>query len=164
MFKTTHLANMFIPTSHFTPLYACDMWRESEKNVAAALWRYWCKALHFYFDTHLFYIGAFKRNRIRDSHAICIGYLKIDPLNFPKRSDYNEGGFLIVYIYCPTVTLDKLFLSARAVCVLRLRFIVRCCSSPNDWLFKTWHVSSCEIQDRHPDRSLGMKLWLWQRR
>lgn len=57
MFKTTHLANILIPTSYCTPLYTCDMWLELEKNVAA-LWCYWHKALRFCFDTHQFYIGA----------------------------------------------------------------------------------------------------------
>jgi len=84
-----------------------------------------------------FILVQFKRNRIRDSHTICFGYLKIGPLNFPNRLDCNEVGFLIYYIYCPTVILCELFLSARAVCVLWWCFIVRYCSSPNDWLFKT---------------------------
>jgi hypothetical protein len=84
-----------------------------------------------------FILAQFTWNRIRDSHTICFGYLKIDPLNFPKRLDCNEGGFLICDIYCPTVMLDELFLSARAVYVLWWCFIARFCSSPNDWLFKT---------------------------
>jgi hypothetical protein len=33
MFKTTHLANVLIPTSYFTSLYTCDMWREPEKTL-----------------------------------------------------------------------------------------------------------------------------------
>jgi hypothetical protein len=64
-----------------------------------------------------FILAQFTRNRIRDCHTICFGYLKIDPLSFPKQLDCNDGGFLTHHIYCPTVTLDELFLSARAVCV-----------------------------------------------
>lgn len=84
---------MLIPTSHFTPLYTCEMWREPEKMLrqpcdVTDVKRFAPVSIPIYFI-----LAQFKRNRIRDSHTICIGYLKIDPLYFPKRLDCNEGGF-----------------------------------------------------------------------
>jgi hypothetical protein len=40
-----------------------------------------------------FILAQFMRHRIRHFHTICFGYLKIDPLNFHKLLDGNEGFF-----------------------------------------------------------------------
>lgn len=92
MLKITHLANILIPTSYFTALYTCDMWREPEKVLQTCdiidSKRFVSVSIPIYFI-----LAQFTRNRIRVSHTICFGYLKIYPLNFLKQLDCNEGGF-----------------------------------------------------------------------
>jgi len=93
MFKTTHLANMLIPTSHFTPLYTCDMWREPEKMLRQPCDVTDAKRFASVSILIYFILAQFKGNRIRDCHTICIGYLIIDPLNFPERLDLMRAVF-----------------------------------------------------------------------